>query len=546
MMVNKEAGRRTSASADDGTWRASVKVNKEAGRRTSASADDGTWRASVKVNKEAGRRTSASADDGTWRASVKVNKEAGRRTSASADDGTWRASVKVNKEAGRRTSASADDGTWRASVKVNKEAGRRTSASADDGTWRASVKVNKEAGRRTSASADDGTWRASVKVNKEAGRRTSASADDGTWRASVKVNKEAGRRTSASADDGTWRASVKVNKEAGRRTSASADDGTSRASVKVNKEAGSRSSGDFTDSTDTVTHRTGVRVLNEPGGGGADVYEALYGEPLTWRMEDRLDESTAVGASQDVEMSEDNTVFPIEPSDDVVPSEAALEAGEDEDIVMRGATEGESDLVSIGSDVADKESIDASEESKPTASSAAASRLSLPLVHPFFSGEISAGDSEVLTHILDQTPSAFNDGFTSFASTANCCVEVPVRLVAETLEQVAVSWYRNSLQVVEHLCWLRKLMLMSEGLCMDIFARDFLLGLNSTTHVNWGIGGRLSSALTLAMIEGSVASDAIAQNYYYRTTPTLSQGTLSRSCKSSLTLTVVLVQYWTA
>ncbi|EGZ27352.1 hypothetical protein PHYSODRAFT_476644 [Phytophthora sojae] len=66
-------------------------------------------------------------------------------------------------------------------------------------------------------------------------------------------------------------------------------------------------------------------------------------------------------------------------------------------------------------------------------------------------------------------------------------------------------------------------MLMSEGLCMDIFARDFLLGLNSTTRVNWGVEGRLTSALTLAMIEGSVASNAIVQSFHYSTTPALAE-----------------------
>lgn len=83
---------------------------------------------------------------------------------------------------------------------------------------------------------------------------------------------------------------------------------------------------------------------------------------------------------------------------------------------------------------------------------------------------------------LLQTAGSYQDDFNSFRSIVNCCVEVPVRLVADNLEKVAVDWFRESLQVVEHLRWLRKLMLMSEGLCMDIFARDFLLGLNSTTE----------------------------------------------------------------
>ena len=118
--------------------------------------------------------------------------------------------------------------------------------------------------------------------------------------------------------------------------------------------------------------------------------------------------------------------------------------------------------------------------------------------------------------------------FTSFSWIVNACVEIPVRLVCQKLEQVAVDWLWDSLQALEHFRWLRKLMLMSEGLCMDIFARDFLLGLNSTTRVNWGTEDRLSSAFSLAMIEGSVSMNAIAHNFHYKTTAVLSRGRHSK------------------
>ena len=141
--------------------------------------------------------------------------------------------------------------------------------------------------------------------------------------------------------------------------------------------------------------------------------------------------------------------------------------------------------------------------------------------------------------------------FTSFSSIVSCCVETPVRLVAQKLEQVAVDWFRDSLQVLEHLRWLRKLMLMAEGLCMDIFARDFLLGLSPASRVDWGVEDRLSSALTLAMIEGCVPMDAMAQNFHYKSTPLLSQCKQAPGmiCKTGLPpavygfLTVVTVRW---
>ncbi|KAG6976447.1 hypothetical protein JG688_00001371 [Phytophthora aleatoria] len=143
-----------------------------------------------------------------------------------------------------------------------------------------------------------------------------------------------------------------------------------------------------------------------------------------------------------------------------------------------------------------------------------------------------AGGEDGDTFVLEDPMQTTNDKssmtiseteFTSFKSIVDCCVETPVRLIAEKLEQVAVDWFRNSLQLLDHLRWLRKLMLMSEGLCMDIFARDFLQGLDSATRVNWGVEGRLSSALTLAMIEGSVTLDAVSQAFHYNTTAALSQ-----------------------
>lgn len=283
-------------------------------------------------------------------------------------------------------------------MEVNEEAGGR---STDDSVWRASVKVNKEAGNRTAATTDDGVWKATVKVNKEAGSRTSTSTDDGTWRASVKVNMEAGSRTSASTDAGVWRASVKVNEEAGSRTTLFTDEGNWRPAVKVNTQAGNRSSGvlNHSPSSETIAHRTGVRVLNEPGGSGADVYGALYGGI----NEDRASQDELAEEKDCDEIAMANVTEDIEMVDGEDPSEvhailcaSRSEANEDEDVVMQDIARTEEDSASHGSDMGDEVSV---ETAQPPSTS---TRLSLPPVHPFFSEATSEEDSEVLVRALTQ------------------------------------------------------------------------------------------------------------------------------------------------
>ncbi|KAH7481736.1 hypothetical protein KRP22_015044 [Phytophthora ramorum] len=342
------------------------------------------------------------------------------------------------------------------------------------------------------------------------------------WRTSVRVNMEAGNRTTVSMDDGTWRASVRVNTEAGNRTSASTNDGAWRASVKVNAEAGSRSSGVLGNSaaSDIATHKTTVRVLNEPGGSGAEMYGALYGGPCGMPNSPPKGSKTKSGdgLADDIEMADSSSaVNQSEPTDDATPSEVLPQTYESEDVEIQDSTH---DQEEAPSDYSDEGGIP-SAETRGYAGPTESSRVSLPPVHPFFSWTIPEEDSEVLMSALTETLAEAD--LTSFASIVDCCVQVPVRLVAHNLEEVAVNWFRNAVQIVEHLRWLRKLMLMSEGLCMDIFARDFLLGLNSGTRVNWGVEGRLSSALMLAMIEGSVVVDAIAHNFHYNTSSALSQ-----------------------
>lgn len=115
----------------------------------------------------------------------------------------------------------------------------------------------------------------------------------------------------------------------------------------------------------------------------------------------------------------------------------------------------------------------------------------------------------------------------SFPLIVRGCVEAPVQLIGDTLDHLGVELFMDDLHVMEHLKWLHKIMLMSEGLCMDIFSRDLLAGLRSTTKVSWGLSDRLTSALTLAMVESRIHSDEYAHRFHYATSEEILQGALT-------------------
>ncbi|RLN77723.1 hypothetical protein BBJ28_00016941 [Nothophytophthora sp. Chile5] len=274
--------------------------------------------------------------------------------------------------------------------------------------------------------------------------------------------------------------------------------------------------------------KTTVRVSHQPGGGGANVYAALYGGPdqasasTNGRAGEGGDdaplESSATqewlspaAGDPDLEVSGDVVMVDQSgPTNDEPNGETLSEIDKDgdDDILMDDAAQNgekrdtnsvELDRGRVATDTVGEESVT---EPAPSA------RVCLPAAHPFFSQTITKEDAAVLLGAMTTTP---------------------VRAIADEFERVALNWFRDSLQLVGHLRWLRKLMLMSEGLCMDIFARDFLRGLSSSARVNWGVDDRLTSALTLAMIEGSVTSHAIVQSFHYKTTDSLSQGTRTPS-----------------
>ncbi|CAH0486537.1 unnamed protein product [Peronospora farinosa] len=365
-----------------------------------------------------------------------------------------------------------------------------------------------------------------ARANEETGAWTLALRSEGG--SFMKMDKEAESHSETFTDNSsTRRAVVEVNNLLKNCSSISANSDAWIASGKVITQLERHSFGIFKSPASTVmaSRKACVRILDESRGIGASMYDTLYGgsdeiptpKDRFWQRD--ADDCVPASMTDDAGMEESSQVVDIT-TDTMPPAEVTV----DKDVQMQDVAHDEERYARWRSDCGERLSSKASGE-VPLEST----QVSLPPIHPFFSMAISQEDSEVLTRAL--TENASEADFTSFSSIVNSCVETPVRLVSQKLEQVAVDWFRNSLQVLEHLRWLRKLMLMSEGHCMDIFARDFLRGLNSATRVNWGADDRLSSALTLAMIEGSVSMNVIAQNFHYKTTAALSR------VLSSLTMT---------
>lgn len=115
-------------------------------------------------------------------------------------------------------------------------------------------------------------------------------------------------------------------------------------------------------------------------------------------------------------------------------------------------------------------------------------------------------------------------GLQSFQLLVHRCIASPVNEVGRTLDRLGVELFLEDLHLLHHLRWLHNIMFMSEGLCMDIFARDLLTGLKSPTRVAWGISDRLTSALTLAMVESRIYSDEHAQRFHYALSDAALQG----------------------
>ncbi|TYZ66851.1 hypothetical protein PybrP1_002470 [[Pythium] brassicae (nom. inval.)] len=182
--------------------------------------------------------------------------------------------------------------------------------------------------------------------------------------------------------------------------------------------------------------------------------------------------------------------------------------------------------------------------SAPTDNEPKQQRLdSLLDIHPFFSHHGTDEDLETLMDALSVSVTPYD--LVSFPLIVHRCVEAPVSLVGRTLDRLGVEFFVAELHVMQHLRWLHSVMLMSEGLCMDIFARDLLAGLRSPARVTWALADRLTSALAFAMIESKIHSDAHAQRFHYATSDAFLQalGSMTKTLAIPSLLRDIALQY---
>lgn len=130
-----------------------------------------------------------------------------------------------------------------------------------------------------------------------------------------------------------------------------------------------------------------------------------------------------------------------------------------------------------------------------------------------------------------QTEPDFDQLVTPFEFLVDSCVVQPIKSAERDLDHSTLRALLTTTRLFDHLEWLRKLMLMCEGLCMDVFARDLLDGLRSPARVHWANAERLTTSLSLAMIEARFEPDPIAQQFRYRLSSALQGGVLP-SCLS--------------
>lgn len=370
---------------------------------------------------------------------------------------------------------------------------------------------------------------------------------EGTPSSTDRSTDSAMKTASANRGDDGWRCSVRVNSEAGNRSSISfsspdlasntrSDGSTTLASPQIGTP-GSQSK-----------EKKAVRVLREPGDSGKSAYECLYGstgglsaDSSTLENEEISQDISAESLSLDVDV-------PIQGKEQRLDTDMTeVDADEDHDSENLGAGSALprqcGDAVDSPSSASDVEAAEASvDEEVPSQTQLD----TLPDIHDFFSHQTSSEDLTILLGSLTQVSTAAYpltrcgyhlltmcfvrkdsedvEELSPFPLIVHGCVEVPVQLIGNMFDRLALELFLDDLHVMEHLRWLRKIMLMSEGLCMDIFARDLLAGTRSATRVSWGLFDRWASALSLAMIESRIYSDDIAQRFYYNTSEELLRG----------------------
>ncbi|KAJ0400384.1 hypothetical protein ATCC90586_008497 [Pythium insidiosum] len=133
----------------------------------------------------------------------------------------------------------------------------------------------------------------------------------------------------------------------------------------------------------------------------------------------------------------------------------------------------------------------------------------------FFRAVVDPKDDEVLREVLDESPRIIDT--VPFKLLVQWSILLPVDHMRSELDSVALLAVTRRLNVRAHLTWLHRIMLMSEGLCMSVFARDMLTYLRSSTSRSLlAQPGRLSSMLGLALVETRLSKGTAMPPFDYR------------------------------
>ncbi|KAJ0398890.1 hypothetical protein P43SY_001334 [Pythium insidiosum] len=133
----------------------------------------------------------------------------------------------------------------------------------------------------------------------------------------------------------------------------------------------------------------------------------------------------------------------------------------------------------------------------------------------FFRAVVDPKDDQVLREVLDESARIIDT--VPFKLLVQWSILLPVDHMRSELDSVALLAVTRRLNVRAHLTWLHRIMLMSEGLCMSVFARDMLTSLRSSTSRSLlAQPGRLSSMLGLALVETRLSKGTAMPPFDYR------------------------------
>ncbi|GLE01697.1 hypothetical protein PINS_up010531 [Pythium insidiosum] len=251
------------------------------------------------------------------------------------------------------------------------------------------------------------------------------------------------------------------------------------------------------EASDIVEHFSAVRVVREPGGGGTEAKSIIYGASSAEVPSLRSSNGDVDMEQQDLsnavlDESSHETADAEEPSLDVTMEPLGIDSDED---AGYGAAESTHEI------------------------EAAFSVTELLTTQTnFFHAVVEEKDDQVLREVLDNSNQVV--ATVPFKLLVQSSILLPIDHMKSELDCVALHAVTNRLNVHSHLAWVHRVMLMSEGLCMTVFARDVLSSMRSPVSRSLvAQPGRLSSMLGLALIETRVVKGTAIPPFDYRVNP---------------------------